>query len=66
MALLQGVKWEDEQRLEMQNSFSAFFNKQPFPPGTAQSISHLYIQECAYIWKPMVAIPVSTLQADHL
>lgn len=53
------------QRLEMQNSFSAFFQEHPFPPGTAQPISHIYIQECSYIWKPMVAIPACKLQADH-
>jgi len=49
-------------RLEMLNSFSAFFTEHPFSQGTAQPISHVYIQECSYIWKPMVAISVSTLQ----
>jgi hypothetical protein len=54
------------QRLEMLDSFSAFFQEHPFPSGVALPISHIYIQECSYIWKPMVAIPVSTLQADHV
>jgi len=52
------------QRLEMLDSFSVFFKEHPFPPGTTQPISHLYIQECTYIWKPMVAISVSSLQVD--
>ncbi len=51
------------QRLEMLNSFSAFFQEQPFSAEVASPLSHLYIQECSYIWKPMVTIPVSTLQA---
>jgi len=54
------------QRLEMLDSFSAFFQEHPFPSGIALPISHLYIQECSYIWKPMVAVPVSTLRADDL
>lgn len=53
------------QRLEMQDSFSAFFQEHPFPAGLASPLSHIYIQECSYIWKPMVAIPVDTLQSDH-
>ncbi|GHO46001.1 DUF2071 domain-containing protein [Ktedonospora formicarum] len=50
------------QRLEMLDVFSAFFKEYPFPAATARPISHIYIQECSYIWKPMIAIPVSTLQ----
>lgn len=52
------------QRLEMLNYFSAFFQERPFPLDIAMPISHLYIQECSYIWKPMVSIPVDTLQAN--
>jgi hypothetical protein len=52
-------------RLEMLDSFSAFFVEHPFPRGMAQPISHVYIQECNYIWKPVVAIPVSTLQSNY-
>jgi uncharacterized protein YqjF (DUF2071 family) len=52
-------------RLEMLDSFSAFFMEHPFTPDTAHPISHVYIQECNYIWKPMVTIPVSTLQVNH-
>jgi uncharacterized protein YqjF (DUF2071 family) len=51
------------QRLEMHDSFSAFFEEQPFSSDVAHPISHIYIQECSYVWKPMVAIPLSTLQA---
>jgi len=36
--------------------------ERPFTANTAQPISHVYIQECSYIWKPMVAIPVDRLQ----
>jgi uncharacterized protein YqjF (DUF2071 family) len=56
----------DLQRLEMRDAFSAFFQEHPFSSGTARSLSHLSIQECTYIWKPMVAIPICTLQANHL
>jgi len=49
-------------RLKMLDCFSAFFTEHPFPSGTAQPISHVYIQECSYIWKPMTTIPVSVLQ----
>lgn len=49
-------------RLELMDSFSAFFMEHPFTQGTAQPVSHVYIQECSYTWKPMVTIPVSMLQ----
>ncbi len=51
------------QRLEMRDSFSAFFQEQPFSLDVARPVSHVYIQECSYIWKPVVAIPTSTLHA---
>jgi hypothetical protein len=51
------------QRLELLDAFSAFFQEQPFSVDVASPLSHLYIQECSYIWKPMVSIPVSTLTA---
>jgi hypothetical protein len=50
------------QRLELLDHFSAFFMERPFTTNTAQPISHVYIQECSYIWKPMEAIPVERLQ----
>ncbi len=53
-------KWH-LQRLELLDSFSAFFVEHPFSPETAQPVSHVYIHECSYIWKPMVELPVENL-----
>jgi uncharacterized protein YqjF (DUF2071 family) len=52
------------QRLQLLDHFSAFFSEGYFPTGTAQPISHVYIQECSYIWKPMVTLPTSSLRAE--
>ncbi len=49
-------------RLTMQDYFSAFFMERPFTALDAQPVSHLYIRECSYIWKPMVEIPIGQLQ----
>lgn len=50
------------QRLEMQDIFSAFFFETPFFDEDVKLVSSLYIQECNYIWKPMVGIFVEELQ----
>jgi hypothetical protein len=50
-------------RLEMQDCFSAFFMESPFAREAAIPVSHVYIAECEYLWKPMVEIPVSQLVA---
>lgn len=50
------------QRLEMLDCFSAFFMESPFSSLDAEPVSNVYIHECSYIWKPMVAIPVARLQ----
>jgi len=51
------------ERLQMQDCFTAFFMESPFIRTEAQPFSHVYIQECSYIWKPMVSIPVEQLQS---
>ena len=39
----------------------------PFPQGTARPISQVYIQECSYIWKPVVTIPdFATVRDENL
>jgi uncharacterized protein YqjF (DUF2071 family) len=48
-------------RLELVDSFSAFFEEEPFTERGARPLSHLYIRECAYVWKPMTAIPAPSL-----
>jgi uncharacterized protein YqjF (DUF2071 family) len=50
-------------RLELRDHFSAFVEEGPFSKLDAQPFSHLYIQECAYVWKPMTAIPVASLRS---
>ena len=53
-------EWE-LQRLELLDQFSAFFMEHPFTANMALPISHVYTQECSYIWKPMVSIPLEQL-----
>jgi hypothetical protein len=53
----------DIRRLELRDAFSAFFSETPFTAATASPLSHLSIQECSYIWKPMIPIDVETLQS---
>src|SRR5262249_14510216 len=55
-------QWE-LQRLDLLDCFSAFFTESPFTRLNVEPVSHLYIRECSYIWKPMVAIPEHELAA---
>lgn len=50
-------------RLTLLDGFSAFFEEAPFCHLTARPVSHLYIRECGYVWKPTVAIPLDVLQS---
>ena len=43
-------------RLGMLDGFSAFFDESPFSTARARPVSHVYIRDCAYVWKPMTAI----------
>ena len=49
-------------RLRLVDGFSAFFEEGPFTPATARPVSHLYIRECAYVWKPTTRLPLSSLR----
>lgn len=49
-------------RLTLMDGFSAFFQEGPFDAATARPVSHLYIRECAYVWKPTIAIPLASLR----
>lgn len=49
----------DLRRLRLEDHFSAFFEETPFRD--ARPVSHVYIEECRYVWKPMVAIPAGLL-----
>jgi hypothetical protein len=51
----------DLRRLEPLDGFSAFFSESPFESKDVHAVSHLYIRECSYVWKPMVALPVDSL-----
>ena len=51
----------DLRRLRMEDYFSAFFEEAPFTD--ARLVSGVYIGECGYVWKPMVAIPAGRLIA---
>ena len=46
-------------RLRLEDHFSAFFEETPF--SDARPVSHVYIEECRYVWKPMVAVPADVL-----
>jgi hypothetical protein len=46
------------QRLSLVDRFSAFFEEGPFHAGSTRPVSHLYIRDCRYVWKPMTVIPV--------
>jgi uncharacterized protein YqjF (DUF2071 family) len=48
-------------RLEMEDSFSGYFMEAPFLRHEAVPVSHVYISECQYLWKPMVEIPTAGL-----
>ena len=52
----------DLQRLTLVDGFSAFFQEQPFTQQTATPDSMIYIQECHYVWKPMVEIDIHLLE----
>jgi uncharacterized protein YqjF (DUF2071 family) len=52
----------DLYRLELASGFSAFFTEGPFTKEQARPGSMMYIKECHYVWKPMVAVPVKTLK----
>ena len=43
-------------RLELLDHFSAFFGERSFDHSTAKPVAAVHIEECAYVWKPMVAI----------
>jgi uncharacterized protein YqjF (DUF2071 family) len=47
-------------RLELLDGFCAFFAESPLPQ--SRPISHLYIRECAYLWKPMREIQETCLE----
>lgn len=51
------------QRLHLLDHFSAFFMESPFGSDDAEPVSHVYIQECSYVWKPMRVLPVAELQS---
>lgn len=53
-------EWHLE-RLELLDGFSAFFTEAPFTSTGARPVSHVYIRECSYVWKPMVRIPADGL-----
>lgn len=40
-------------RLGLHEHFSAYFMEAPFDATDAWPVSHVYIHECSYIWKPM-------------
>ncbi len=50
-------------RLKLTDSFCAFFEEAPFTCRDARPLSHLYIRECSYTWKPMTAIKCSEVQS---
>jgi uncharacterized protein YqjF (DUF2071 family) len=43
-------------RLALREHFSAYFTETPFDAASAWPVSHVYIRECSYIWKPMHAL----------
>ena len=49
-------------RLDVADDFSAFFEEGPFDVATGRMASALYIRECAYIWRPVVALPVADFE----
>jgi uncharacterized protein YqjF (DUF2071 family) len=49
-------------RLRLMDGFSAFFEEGPFTAVDARPVSHLYIRECSYVWKPMASITTTFLQ----
>jgi hypothetical protein len=49
-------------RLQLLDGFSAFFEEGPFTAADARPVSHLYIRECSYVWKPMVSIATTGLR----
>jgi uncharacterized protein YqjF (DUF2071 family) len=40
-------------RLDLIEHFAAYFHEKPFDTASAKPTSHVYIHDCAYIWKPM-------------
>jgi uncharacterized protein YqjF (DUF2071 family) len=48
-------------RLRLADGFSAFFEEGPFTAMDARPVSHLYIRECSYVWKPMTSIGTGRL-----
>ncbi|HTE16987.1 MAG TPA: DUF2071 domain-containing protein [Armatimonadota bacterium] len=53
-------EWHME-RLRLLDRFSAFFEETPFRCCDARPLSHVYIRDCRYVWKPMVALPAADL-----
>ncbi len=47
----------DLRRLDLRDCFSGYFMESPFDHMSARPAAHVYIDECSYIWKPMVALP---------
>jgi uncharacterized protein YqjF (DUF2071 family) len=45
-------------RLALREHFAAYFTEAPFDTTCAAPVSHVYIRECSYIWKPMQALAV--------
>ncbi len=50
-------------RLELLDGFAAFFEEGPFSERDARPASLLYINECSYVWKPMVGHPAALFRA---
>ena len=46
----------DVRRLEWTDGFAAFFTESPFTADTAEPASLLYIRECHYVFKPVMAL----------